>query len=143
MGTANFRWLASLLLLLGAVFGAAEAEARRTAGKKLDTMLYEYSSNLRWSEFETAWTYVDPVYRSANPLSDFELERFGQFQVSGYLVKRREPLGKTEYAQTVEIRLVNRHTLTEKVLTERELWRWDAKSKRWWLTTGLPRLSQD
>ncbi len=135
-----FAWIGMLLLVLGAL-AMPVAQARKTSSKQLDKMLYEYSSSVRWSEFETAWTYVDPAYRLENPLTDFQVEHYKQFQVSGYDVKNRESVGKAEYRQLVEIRLINRHTLTEKVITERELWRWDPASKRWWLTTGLPKLS--
>jgi hypothetical protein len=137
------RPLLTLLLLVLCAFAAGAADARKSSGKQLEKMLFEYSSTIRWSEYETAWTYVEPTHRSEHPLGEFDLERYAQFQVSGYLVKRRETLNKTEYAQVVEIRFVNRHTQSEKIITERELWRWDAKAKRWWLTTGLPELFKD
>lgn len=143
MTTATFRWLSLVLLLVLGAAGVSDVQARKPSGKKLDVTLFEYSSSLRWSEFEAAWAYVEPAYREQNPLSEFELERFKQFQITGYEVKTRDGKGKLEYAQTVEIRLVNKHTQTERVITERELWRWDAASKRWWLATGLPKLSRD
>lgn len=130
-----------MLLLLGLVV-TTEVHARKPAGAKLDKVLFEYSSNIRWSEYETAWTFVDPVYRLEHP-NAHEIERLKQFRVSGYLVKIRETISKVEYGQVVEVRLINRHTQIEKVVTARELWRWDAEGKRWWLTTGLPELNQD
>jgi hypothetical protein len=40
--------------------------------------------------------------------------------------------------QIVEIRLINRNTQAERIVTDVQIWRWDEKAKRWWLTTGLP-----
>ncbi len=45
-------------------------------------------------------------------------------------------------AQTVEIRFVNRHTQAEHSIIDRQIWRWDAKAERWWLTTGLPDITE-
>ena len=141
MAKAKSRWLVWLLLLLG-IFAVGAVQAKKPAAKQLQLMLHDYSSSIRWSEFETAWSFVDPVFRDEHPLSDFDLEHYLQFQVSGYLVKSTGMLNPQTYGQVVEVRLINRHTQVEKVIIEHELWRWDPVSKHWWLTTGLPKLTQ-
>ena len=40
--------------------------------------------------------------------------------------------------QSVEIRLINRNTQAERIVMDTQIWRWNEKAKRWWLTTGLP-----
>lgn len=105
-----------------------------------DQTLYHYVSAVRWSDFDVALGFVDPAVLAARPLSDVEKERYKQFQVSGYEVKSgSEPVANL-YEQVVEIRVINRNTQVEKVITDRQTWRWDAEAKRWWLTTGLPDL---
>jgi hypothetical protein len=143
MAIERVRPLLAILILLLSVFATEPADARKASAKHLEKVLFDYSSSIRWSEFDTAWTFVDPAYRSENPITELDLERYAQFSVAGYLVRRRETISKTEYAQLVEIRLVNKHTQVEKVLNDKEHWRWDPETKRWWLTTGLPKLSRD
>ena len=143
MAIARLRPLRASLILRHSAPAGGPADARKASAKQLDKRLYDYASTIRWSEFDTAWTFVDPAYAAEHPISELDLERYAQFSVSGYTVKRRETISKTEYAQMVEIRLVNKHTQVEKTIIDREFWRWDPASKRWWLTTGLPRLSRD
>ena len=44
------------------------------------------------------------------------------------------------YSQRVELRIIDRDTQTERIKTDRQNWRYDALAKRWWLTSGLPKL---
>jgi hypothetical protein len=85
-----------------------------------------------------AWGYVDPAYRKENPVSDLEKERLKQIQVTGYEAKSQEVLSEGSIEQRVEIRLINRNTQAERIIIDTQIWRWDPKAKRWWLTTGLP-----
>ena len=71
-----------------------------------------------------------------------DLERFAQVQVTGYEVKGSEQIAEDKYAQAVEIRLVNVHTQTAGVLIDRQVWRYDPGPRQWWLTTGLPKITQ-
>lgn len=136
MNLRPIRWLALLLLVVlsgcGAM-GAAKTNPR-------DEMLYHYVSVIRWAEFEAALGFVDPRVLEADPVTEFELERYKQFQVSGYEVKSARDLSENEYEQIVEIRLVNRNTQVEKVITDIQLWHWDDEAGRWWLASGLPDL---
>ncbi len=109
---------------------------------KLDAALFNYAGAIRFSDLERAYEFVDPKLRVEKPISRLEWERYAQVQFTGYLVKAKEPAGQGEVCQLVEVRLINRHTQVERTLLVRELWRWDAEVKRWWLTTGLPDISQ-
>ena len=106
-----------------------------------DSTLYAYAGAIRWGHIDDAWTMVDPEYARRHPLSELERERFKQIEVTGYLVKGAQQLSEDEVAQLVEIRLINRHTMVERTIQDRQLWRWDKNSRRWWLTTGLPNIS--
>jgi hypothetical protein len=109
---------------------------------KLDSALFQYAGAIRFSDIERAYEYVHPRLRAEQPMSNLDWNRFAQVQFTGYQVKLKEPAGEGEVRQLVEIRLINRHTQTERVITARELWQWDNETKRWWLMSGLPDISQ-
>lgn len=119
----------------------AEAVSKRSQSKQLIVVQSKYSSAIRWNEFEMAWGYVDPDYRKEHPLSDLEKERFKQIQVTGYEEKSQDVLVDGGIEVTVEIRLININTQAERVIRDTQIWRWNEKTKRWWLTTGLPDFS--
>lgn len=132
-----------LLLLLAATFllitaAPADAVSKRAQAKLLETAQFKYASAIRWSEFEIAWSHLDPSYRNENPLSDLEKERFKQIQITGYEKKSEDFLPDGSMEQSVEIRLINRNTQAERIVMDTQIWRWNEKAKRWWLTTGLP-----
>lgn len=122
-----------LALLLAACASSGQRSPR-------DQMLYDYVSAVRWSDFDAAARFLDPDVLERDPMTDLERERYRQFQVSGYDVKSASEPAEGEYEQVVEIRVVNRHTQVEKVITDRQRWRWDPEAKRWWLASGLPDL---
>ena len=130
-----FRVLALLLLVLLTACGSMGGQR-----SPRDQMLYHYVSAIRWSDFDKAVAFIDPKVLEERPVTSFDLERYKQFQVSGYDVRSGTEPAEGEYEQVVEIRFVNRHTQVEKIVTDRQHWRYDAEAKRWWLTTGLPRL---
>lgn len=129
------RVFALLLLVLLTACGSMGAQRNPR-----DQMLYHYVSAIRWSDFDKAAAFIDPKVLEERPITSFDLERYKQFQVSGYEVKSGREPAKGEYEQVVEIRLVNRNTQTEKIITDHQHWRFDPEAKRWWLTTGLPKL---
>ncbi|MFC4727436.1 hypothetical protein [Coralloluteibacterium thermophilus] len=132
----------SRLLLLFAVLalalplaGCPERSSRQQA---LDRALYTYAGMIRWGEFEAAQEFLDPEVRAAAPLTELDLERFRQIQVTSYHVKAAGPTADGGYARTVDVGVVNRHTQTERIVQALETWRWDEPSRRWLLTSGLP-----
>ena len=129
-------FLALCLLLLA---GCASTPDR---GDALREAQYAWSAAIRWGDFEGAWTLVDPAWRAEHPLTNLVLERFKQVQVTGYEVKDREIGADGSVTQTVEIRVVNRNTQVERSFIDHQRWRFDPASKRLWLTSGLPDLSQ-
>ncbi|WP_295362698.1 hypothetical protein [Arenimonas sp.] len=126
--------LTCLVLLLAACAGGGGQRSPR------DQTLYHYVSAVRWSDFDAAYGFLDPARLAAKPMTDAERERYRQFQVSGYEVKSAREPAEGEYEQVVEVRVVNRHTQIEKLITDRQRWRYDAEAKRWWLVSGLPDL---
>jgi hypothetical protein len=136
MNSKPLRVLAPVLALL-LVTACGSMAAQRNPR---DQALYDYVSAVRWSDFEIARSFVDPQVLSQSPLTDLEMERYKQIQVSGYEVKSASEPSEGLYEQVVELRVVNRNTQVERILTDRQQWRWDAEAKRWWLVSGLPDL---
>lgn len=127
----------AVVMVLVMVLAACATPGQRSPR---DQLLYDYVSAVRWSDFDAAAKFLDPELLARKPMTSLELERYKQFQVSGYEVKSASEPAEGEYAQVVEIRVVNRHTQVEKIITDRQQWRWDAEAKRWWLVSGLPDL---
>ncbi len=131
------RLLSVLLALCLALLAACDS----TGGTRAKvTAMDEYAAALRWNEIERALTFVDPAVLSARPLTALERERYKQLQVTGYEVKSRRDLPEGGVEQSVDVRVVNRHTQQERIVTVQESWRWDAEAKRFWLASGLPSL---
>jgi hypothetical protein len=126
-----------LVLALALLLAACASSGQRSPR---DQILYDYVSAVRWSDFDAAALFLDPEVVAREPMTDLDRERYRLFQVSGYEVKSASEPADGEYTQVVEIRVVNRHTQIEKVITDRQRWRWDQEAKRWWLASGLPDL---
>lgn len=133
--TAAFALLALLAASGCATAGPDRADALRSAQ-------YAWSAAIRWGDFEGAWTLVDPAYRAAHPMTPLELERYGQVQVSAYH-ELGQSVGDGTATRPVEIGVVNRNTQLQREARYVEQWRYDAATKRWWITGGLPDFWQD
>lgn len=128
-----------VLCLLGILAGCATAKADRDL---LDKTLESYAAVIRWGNFEDAASFVDPETLKAHPLTSIDLQRYAQVRVTGYSEQPLRPAGEMEMRQTVEIGLVNNNTQSVRSILDRQLWRYDAKTKHWWLMSGLPDITQ-
>lgn len=132
------RLLLLLLALLPTLLLGACATKRND---DLKSTLYAYQSMIRWGDFEQAATLVDPDYLAKHPISRLDWERFRQVQVSGYRASDPVQVNEFEIQIAAEIEFVNIHTQSPRSIVDRQVWRYDAESKRWLLSTGLPDLS--
>lgn len=137
------RRLPALLVLLSiALLSACAMEKIRTKETILDETLRTYAATIRWGDMTQALVFVDPKYREAHPLSELDLARYKQVQVTAYNDQLPAPVSETEVRQTVEIGLVNVNTQGARSIVDRQVWRYDEAEKRWWLTTGLPDITR-
>jgi hypothetical protein len=127
--------LAALLALAGCASTPDRADALRQAQ-------YAWSAAIRWSDFEGAWTLVDPAYRDAHPMTALEFSRYDQLRISGYHESGAQVSGDTA-SRAVELGVVNRNTQVQRQVRYVEQWRYDPASERWWVTSGLPDLWRD
>lgn len=130
-------WVLALLTCLAIMPAAAKPSAR--VSKDLQTALSAYAKAVRWNEFQLASEMQDPRLVPEGFTEEQE-EYYKQFAVSGYRAKYAQWTDETNYNQRVEILLVDTETQTQRSVTDRQTWRYDPESKRWWLTSGLPRL---
>lgn len=123
-----------LLLLAGTAVASRKSDA-------LTRLQYDFSGAVRWGDFEGAWNLVDPKVREERPVTDLEFERYKQVQITSYRDKGESTdLKAGKSVREIEIGVVNRYTLAERMVRYREVWRWDPEAKTWWLTSGLPDL---
>ncbi|HET6431422.1 hypothetical protein [Dyella sp.] len=135
------RLVAMLGLALGTLLGAGCATDQRNHA--LTTTLSAYASMVRWGDFASAQQFVDPAMREAHPLTPIELSRFKQYRVSEYDEGQGAvPTGENEARQLVRLSVININTQAERTLIDRQTWRYDPAAHHWWLTSGLPDLSQ-
>lgn len=133
------RPLVILLSLLWMLAASAPAEAMNARQKlRLEQVQNAWSSALRWSDYEGAWQLVDPAERAARPLTELELERYRQLQVSSYREGGSGELEDGRVVRDVEVGVINRHTQAERIVRFQERWRWDREAKRWWQDGRLP-----
>ena len=126
--------LLAVLLCLIAVAGCSMPKGSKA--DKLRAAQYAYSGAVRWNDFEGALTLIDPDLREKHKLSEIELERYKQVQISAYneIGSRVEETGAV---RDIEIGVINRHTMAERRVRYIENWRWDEEAKTWWLTCLL------
>lgn len=127
--------LLACVLFLGA---CASGSSARTA---LEHAQYAWSGAIRWGDFAGARNLVDPEVRAENPLSEMEMARYEQVQVSSYRsTGASTDLDAGRAMREVRIGVINRHTMAEREVGYREQWRWDEDAGTWWLTSDLPDL---
>lgn len=129
----------ALGLLLALLPGLADARADKT-DKALQASLKMYAQAVRWNDFAAAAEALDPALRAPEGFSEDDEAYYTRFQISGYSLKSGARSGPFDYSQRVELRIIDVASQTERVKTDRQTWRYDAAAKRWWLTSGLPRL---
>ena len=141
MTTTATRRLSALLLAFVMLCLAACA-GNATKPNLRELTLKNSGAAVRWNDFDVAWSFVEPAVRADRPLTDLERERYRQFQVVSYEVLNSQvsPDGRL-LEQTVEIRVVNKNTQYERTVLDHQRWSFDANVKRWWLISGLPKLT--
>lgn len=112
-----------------------------TQSTKLDQAVYAWSGAIRWGDFEGAMNLIDPKVREKYQPTPLQLERYKQVQISSYRdLGTSTDIDAGKSVRDIEIGVINRHTMAERMVRYRETWRWDAEAKTWWLTSELPDL---
>lgn len=125
-----------------ALLAACAAERMRSKETVLDETLRTYAATIRWGDIAQAQAFIEPKQLAEHPPSSLDLERFRQVRVTGYTEQQTTPVGDGEVRQVVEIGLVNVNTQAARSVVVHQTWRYDEAAKRWWLTSGLPDITQ-
>ena len=105
----------------------------------LQAATHGYQSALRWGYYESAYAFVDPEQREDKPMPP----NLTGLHLSGYDVVQPPSIKDDDTAtQIVQIEYLYENRQVVKSLTDRQLWRWDADKKTWWLTSGLPKFKE-
>lgn len=116
------------LMLAGC--GAIREEKKTSA---LEAAVTAYGSAIRWGYYETAFGYVHPDKRKALPAN------IGDIQVTNYDVVQPPVMQDDDSAtQIAQIDYVLRDVQRVRSVSDRQLWRYDQKTKTWWLHSGVP-----
>lgn len=129
----------SLALAAMAVLTLTACPSSSKITKSLDLTLAQYEKAVRWSEWEVATNHLAPSFLEQNPLSPLDMDRLRLFRVTQYNIRSTTPFDAgTGLSQVVEIRMFNRNRAVERSLIDRQEWRYDADTERWFLHSGLP-----
>jgi len=135
------RRIFGILVLLCLLLSGCASQQRSSS---LTTTLTAYASAIRWNGFEGAVQFVDPAVLAAHPISEIDQARYKQVRVSDYDTGPGPvPTGDLDAQQTAQINIVNIHTQAERSIIDHQTWRYDEAAKHWWLTSGLPSITQD
>ncbi len=136
--------LARLLILLIVLLSMTSCVVQKTKADALTAAMLAYGNAIRWDELESALSYIHPDYLKDNPITRIDLERFKQIRITRYYVTSSAPSANgQDIVESVQVRLINRHTQKEREITARNEWRYDDDDKRWWLYSSLPDITQN
>ncbi len=110
--------------------------------KILTETLRTYAATIRWGSIEQAESFLDPAYLTAHPITQLDLDRYKQVRITNYEDSAPVPVNDDEVRQTVEIGIVNLHTQEARSIVDRQVWKYDKKTKVWLLTSGLPDITR-
>jgi hypothetical protein len=120
-----------MLLLGGIGCASVKKDAKRIS---LENALSSYRQAIRWGYFPAAAGFLDPEMRA-----DIDLQALENVRVTGYEVVRPGLVGPDDVAvQLVQIDYVLTDRQRLRKLADHQRWRYDEKSKAWWLESGLP-----
>src|SRR3954454_664520 len=109
----------SILLTACASMSIDKMKSRETL---LDDTLRGYAATLRWGDLTQAVAFVDPKYLAEHPLTELDVARFKQVQVSAYNDQPPVPVSENEVRQTVEIGIVNINTQGARSVIDHQVW---------------------
>ncbi len=133
------RWLMFVVLALGTLAACAGGQRREPL---LEKTLWTYAERIRWGEFERALIFMDPERPELEP-SALERQRWQHIKISAYREQPPIPQADGTILQVVHIELYNVHSLANRSTVDRQVWRWEPSTKKWYNTTGLPRFDRD
>jgi hypothetical protein len=101
---------------------------------RMEDTLTSYGAALRWGRYETAADFQAPARRAR-----LDMNWLKNIHVTSYDVFYRRELAPGKLVeQTAEIRYFNEQVGVEKIVVDRQTWRFDADKGAWILESDLP-----
>ena len=99
----------------------------------------QYETIVRWSQWDAAVKFISAEYQKEHPITRLEMDRLRLFKVTAYTVRSTGVFdeGMTS-RQTVEIKMFNKTQAVERTIIDEQEWRYNEKTERWMLHSGLP-----
>ena len=143
LNPAGIRLLLLAFLALVAVQGLSGCGPSKSKRKMaLDDTLSHYATAIRWGDFAGARRFLDPNIAPDKRPTRLDMERYKNLRISAYQPQPIQPgSDPNRIIQNVRISFYNRYTNRERSILDRQEWRYDAEQKRWYLTSGLPRVT--
>jgi hypothetical protein len=129
------RRLITLTLLLLLAGGCAKVDEKKKANT-LQSTIRAYESSIRWVDFDSARGFLDPDFTGETGPDPEVLKHIRVTGYKSHLVSVSED--GTEAEVVLEIRYYNEERMSEIDLTDRQTWRYDEESGRWYLMSPLP-----
>ncbi|UCC55408.1 MAG: hypothetical protein JSU75_08525 [Gammaproteobacteria bacterium] len=129
------RRLISLALLLLLVTGCGTVDDKKKS-MTLQSTIRAYESTIRWADFEAASSFINPeVVTEPGP----DPSVLKGIKVTSYVstISGVSEDG-TEAHVVAEIQYYNDRSMSVMVLTDQQIWRYDAEVKKWYLAVPLP-----
>jgi uncharacterized protein YceK len=122
--------LLATALLVGSGCATIEKDKRANA---LEAAMTAYGNAIRWGYYDTAYGFVSADERKGIP------QHLDNIQVTGYEVVQPPFMKDEETAEQVaRIEYVRKDVQRVRSLANRQLWRYEETTNRWWLMSGLP-----
>lgn len=126
--------LVLILLSLLLISCASLTEMRKK--DKFEERSRAYEDAVRWSNFETAGSFLNP---EESEKIYAKIEELKQFKVTSYVVKKFLPSkDQSQVRLFVEVHYFRINGLVVNSLIDRQLWEYDTTEEQWFLTSGLP-----
>ena len=130
------------LMFAIALCAGCAAMSAQSEGAALQSTLVAYANAIRWGDMSQAVVFVDPQALKDHPLTPLDMERYKQVHIGTYTEQPVVPVGPHEVRQVVRIGLINVNTQTERTIIDNQLWRYNEKTKHWYIVSGLPDITQ-
>lgn len=132
----------AIVIAGGCLLLLAACATLQNRGLLRDEALEGYGAALRWGDIESAWRFVDPALRKAQPLTPEQKSAYAAVRVAQYEASRPVKIDAENVEQTARIRLIVQSSQQAYDVVDHQQWHWDDKARHWWLMSGLPDITQ-
>jgi hypothetical protein len=131
------------VLAMGLVLAACGPSASKRK-QNLDDTLSRYASAIRWGDFAGATSFLDPHIDKSKLPTRLDMARYENLRISAYVPQPIQPgPDENSIVQNVRISFYNRFTNRERSIIDHQQWRYDEEKQRWYLTSGLPKVTHE